>query len=72
MLILTIDSKVQEGDVSNLLIALSVIPNDILLVRGGDFFTLGAKALTKDFSYPLINKKVGVYSSVYKTFNYSS
>ena len=68
----TVDSKVEEGDVSNLLMALSVIPCDISLVRGRDLFILSAKAFTKDFSYPLINKKVGVRSSVCKTFDYSS
>jgi len=69
---LTINNKVEEEDISNLLTALSVIPNNILLVRGRDLFTSSAKALTKDFSYPLINKKVGVRSSVCKTFDYSS
>ena len=43
---LIINSEVKEGDISNLLIALSVIPYDSSLVRGGDLFTLSAKALT--------------------------
>ena len=68
---LTVNSKVEEGDVSNLLTALSVIPNNILLVRGRDLFMLSAKAFTKDFSHPLINKEVGVRSNIRKTFNYS-
>ena len=55
ILTLTINSKVEKGDISNLLTALSIIPNNILLVRGGDLFILSAKTLTKDFSHPLIS-----------------
>ena len=62
----------KKEDVSNLLIVLPIIPYNSLLVKGGDFFILNTKALIKDSSHPFINKKVGVYFSVYKTFNYNS
>ena len=52
-----INIKVKEGNVSNLLVALPVIPCNSSLVRGRNLLTLGAKALTKDLATLLLIKR---------------